>query len=270
MKKKMKKTVAGILAILLLVGINDLNVNANTKSSLSKMPREGTVNEEKILNEMKKEGTNQYKIDNRIQIPNKVFNSDKEVGKLPGVTTEIYVENANDNQVKARTYGEGYVIGRVRTWKTASNGLTRKGSKVGDLASIGSFSLSFVGGIAAMTVSTILSVVGMSASRSDRVKAETYVSYRYTYRDGEGRWSSDPDKSGYWYLGYRTAQRETFKHVMGAKLNKATNKWSTKTKDYNTASKIEKTANFTKNNAWLAEKGRKNVDASFFYNESPW
>jgi len=41
-------------------------------------------------------------------------------------------------------------------------------------------------------------------------------------------------------------------------------------KDYTTASQTEKTADFTKSNTWLAEKGRKNVDDSFFYNESPW
>jgi len=55
MKKKTKKVVAGILTILLLVGANDLSVNADTKSSLSKESRERTVNEEKIVNEMKKE-----------------------------------------------------------------------------------------------------------------------------------------------------------------------------------------------------------------------
>jgi len=42
-------------------------------------------------------------------------------------------------------------------------------------------------------------------------------------------------------------------------------------KNYNTTpAKTEETANYGKSNAWLAEKGRKNVNASFFYNESPW
>lgn len=198
-------------------------------------------------------------------IPNRVFLNERDAGKLPGVTTSVYEENQSDIE-SMRGPGDGYVIGRARSWMTASNGYIRKGYKRGTLSSIGSIFLSFIPGVGT-TVSAILGAVSIVASGSDMVSGETLITYRYKYRDGEGRWSSE---ANIWHLGYRTGQRETYKHVVGGKLNPSTQKWTLTMKNYPTAIKTEKSLNFSKSDQWLAEKGRQNVTTHSIYDECGW
>lgn len=225
-------------------------------------------NDEEILKYMEANDLNNYERKVDIVIPNRVVLNEKELGKLPGITTGFYLEE--NNLITPMSTGEGYVIGRVKSWQTASNGSIRVGYKQGMLSAIASFILSFIPGVASMTVSQVLSAVSITASMSDTVSGETLIDYRYKYRDGEGRWSSDPDQTGYWHLGFRTGQRETFKHVIGGKLNKTTMRWTYSVKNYDAAIRIEQTPNYTQSNAWLAEQGRQYVTAGWQMIETNW
>lgn len=229
-----------------------------------------TYGDEAILNEMRARNLTDFEKNVDLKIPNRIFLSEEEAGRLPGVTTGFYYESIND-LFSPQSVGDGYVIGRARSWKTASGGYIRKGYKKGTFSSIASVALSFVGGIPAMTVSTILGVVGLMASGLDMVSGETLITYRYLYRDGEGRWSSDPNTSKYWFLGYRTGRRETYKHVIGGKLNESTQKWTLEMKNY-TSSPAETVSsnNYSKSDSWLAEQGRQWVTTSRVYDECPW
>lgn len=93
-------------------------------------------------------------------------------------------------------------------------------------------------------------------------------SRRYLYRDGEGRWSSDPNTSGYWHLGYRTGRLETYKHIIGGKVVNGV--WRLSAKNYPNPALVSSTSNYGSTNAWLAEKGRQNVTAGTTYNETSW
>lgn len=214
-----------------------------------------------------------FRIGPNLTIPNVVFDSEAELGRLPGVTTGIYVQQSpiRGSVVSPMTYGKGYVIGRARAWMTASNGWVRKGYTQGTLSAVGAVALAFVPGVAAMTIATILSVVSIVASSSNTVKGETLVTYRYLYRDGEGRWSSDPNASGYWHLGYRTGRLETYKAVTGGRLNPVTKIWTITTKNYNSSpATATNTPNYGQSNSWLAKKGASYVTASVMYSETSW
>lgn len=167
-------------------------------------------------------------------------------------------------------YGDGEVIPRVRQWQTASSGLYRCASQTGAYLSIAAFALGFSGYTAAMTVSQILSALGLlaAAKDSESVTAETYISFRYTYRDGEGRWSTEPNQDEYYFLGYRTGMRETFKHVMGGYLG-TNNRWTTKTKDYSGAIDTEKSPHYNDYD-WILEQGKINVILGQVYDETGW
>lgn len=151
------------------------------------------------------------------------------------------------------------------------SGLYRKGNVAGNYNTVASTAIGFGKGIAATTVGAILSVVGMTVSNAQTVRGETFVSYRYKYRDGKGRWSSDPNKEAYWHLGYRTGQMETYKHVWGSKQHPTTKLWSTYTRDYtSTPAKIDTSLNYKKSNSWLINKAVANVTAGASYIETPW
>ena len=229
-----------------------------------------TTNDDAILQYLDANGLNEYNIgvEPTITIPNRIFDNEEEVGKLPGITTRIYIEPTPE--ITPKTYGEGYVIGRARAWKTASDGYIRKGYKKGTFSSIASTALSFIPGVATMTVSAILSVVGLIASNVDMVSGETLISYRYLYRDGEGRWSTDPNTSAYWYLGHRTGRRETYKHVIGGKLDQSTQLWNFQVKNYPSPIDTEDSLNYNKSDSWLAEQGRQRVAIGDVYVETPW
>lgn len=208
-----------------------------------------------------------------LPVPDVVFDTEAEAGKLPGVTTQIYVRPTaiGGHAVTPAAYGQGYVIGRARSWMTASNGYVRKGYSSGTLSAIGAMLLAFVPGVAAVSVSTILSIVSIVASSSNTVSGETLVSYRYLYRDGEGRWSSDPNTSGYWHLGYRTGRIETYKCVIGGRRNPTTYIWTFSTKNYNTSpATATNSPNYTQSNTWLASKGQSYVTAGTSYIETSW
>lgn len=192
---------------------------------------------------------------------------DDSIEFLPPVITDIF-EPEEEESFSTLAIGRGSVSGKVVVTRSASNGLYEKANVSGNYKSIASVALGFVKGITATTVGTVLSVVGITASATTTVRAKTFVSYRYTYRDGKGRWSSDPNKAGYWHLGYRTGQLETFKHIWGAKQNKTTKKWTTKSYDYKNASKVERSPNYKKSDAWLIKKAVSNVTAKTSYNET--
>lgn len=264
----MKKRLTCItLAILLLCSMTTQAFAAENQNVLSQK----TVNDDIILDIMNEKGLTQYSLEKEpvITIPNRIFLNEEDAGILPGITTDIYVEPKTN--ISPKTYGEGYVIGRARSWMTASDGYIRKGYKKGTFSSVASTVLSFIPGHVTTTVAAILSVVGLAASSNDMVSGETLITYRYKYRDGEGRWSSDPNTSGYWHLGLRTGQRETFKHVIGGKLNKTTQVWTLEMKNYNTTPiKTEKSPNYTQSDSWLAEQGRQRVTVGNVYVETAW
>jgi hypothetical protein len=267
------KVVTRIISIVLTLSIifscSSIVFATSNNNEVIKLP---TDEEEEILNCMENSAVKNHKDDVGLAIPSRVFNNEEDAGKLPGKLLGIYVEDTN-NKISTSTYfpGVGSVVGRVRAWTTASNGYMRTGYKKGTLSAIGSLALAFVPGVGAMVVSAILGAVSLAASDSDVVSGETLITYRYKYRDGEGRWTSDPNKSGYWHLGYRTGQRETFKHVIGGKYDKKTKLWTFKLKNYNkTAAKTEKSQNYKKSDSWLAEQGRKSVLTGNVYVETPW
>jgi hypothetical protein len=211
-----------------------------------------------------------------LAIPSKIVDSEEEMSKLPGVTVSISKEypalpSTVSGEVSPAAIGVGSVIGRARQWQTASNGYIRKGYQKGTFSSVAGVMLAFVPGVAGITVSTALSVNGIVAAATNTVSGETLVSYRYTYRDGEGRWSSDPNTSGYWHLGYRTGKRETFRHVTSGKLDPKTQTWTLRVKNYTaTAAKTEKSTNFAQSDSWLASRGQSYVTSGASYVETPW
>lgn len=261
-----KRIICAVLALVLIFSMNTQVLAAQNDQILSQK----TTNDDAILNYLDANGLNEYSIvaEPIIKIPNTIFENEEEVGKLPGITTRIYIQPTSE--ITPKTYGEGYVIGRARVWMTASEGYIRKGYKAGTFSSIASTALSFIPGVATMTVAAILSVVGLVASNIDMVSGETLISYRYFYRDGEGRWSTDPNTSAYWYLGHRSGRRETYKHVIGGILNQSTQLWNLQVENYPTPIDTEETVNYRQSESWLAEQGRKRVTNGEVYIETPW
>ncbi len=197
-------------------------------------------------------------------IPRVIYDDLDEMGTLPPVTLDYYYGPS------PFAYGEGEIIPRVREWQTASSGLYKCESQTGLYLSIASVALGFTGLAPAMTVAQILSTVGLGISIKDSqsVTAETYISYRYTYRDGEGRWSTEPNQDEYYFLGYRTGKRETFKHVMGGYLE-SNNRWRTKTKDYPGAIDVEESPHYDDYD-WILQQGKINVILGQVYDETGW
>lgn len=192
-------------------------------------------------------------------VPAIIYDDPKEVGLLPPITTGIYY--GTPNIITPFTVGVGEVIPRVREWQTASNGMYHCDYKEGTYLGIAAMLLSFTGLPYTMTVSAILSATGVAvdvAKAAKSVSAETSVSYRYTYRDGEGRWSSDPNQDQYYLLGYRTGKVETFQHVTSGVLDAKTQKWTFTTKNYPDPIKVEKTQHFDDYD-WILEQGRCNI-----------
>ena len=197
-------------------------------------------------------------------IPRVIYDDLDEMGTLPPITIDYYYG------LSPFGYGDGEVIPRVRQWQTASSGLYRCASQTGNYLAIAAVALGFAGVAPAMTVSQILSALSLLAAAKDSqsVTAETYISYRYTYRDGEGRWSTEPNQDEYYFLGYRTGMRETFKHIMGGYLG-SNNRWTTKTKDYPGAVDTEKSPHYDDYD-WILQQGKINVILGQVYDETGW
>ena len=177
-------------------------------------------------------------------IPDIVYTDNSKMGTLPPITLG-YFYNA-DERIATHAYGEGDVVTRVREWQTASNGLRQTDIASGTYLNIASILLSFSGYAPAMAVSTIFSLLGLGISDTEYVKAQTFVSYRYTYRDGEARWSTDPNQNSYYHPAVRTGQSETFKHIFGSILNEKTQKWTTYRKDYPTPVSVDRSDHYNK------------------------
>lgn len=176
-----------------------LTIEINSGFSLVAFGLETTRGADVLLNEMLIRGEPYIEKDLDMEIPNKTYENEEDAGVLPEITTGLFYQSIDDIIIP-RTVGVGYVIGRVRTSKTASDGYIRKGYKKGTFSSIASVALSFIDGYPWMLISQILSVVGVVASDMDMVSGETLITYRYMYRDGEGRWSSDPNTEKSWRL----------------------------------------------------------------------
>lgn len=205
---------------------------------------------------------------NLVDIPNVVVDSADELSLLPGLTTEVWVEPTSRSTYGPTAWGVGHVLGRVRAWNTASSGWQRTGYRSGTYTAVAGVVPAFVPGITALSAGTILSLVSLGAQSKETVSGETLVTRRYLYRDGEGRWSSDPNTSGYWHLGYRTGRLETYKHIIGGKVVNGV--WRLSAKNYPNPALVSSTSNYGSTNAWLAEKGRQNVTAGTTYNETSW
>ena len=178
--------------------------------------------------------------------------------KTPGIVIqEIYpVESMS---VQPFAYGDGYPVARIVTSISHSNGLSETGYKSGTFSSVASLLLSFVPGIPAMTVSQILSSVGLIAGSNDQIVAKTFTSQRYTYRDGQARWSSDPNSDSYYAMYFRTGKVETFRHIYGAVWDETTNSYKTKSYDYPSPSLVETTANYNQSDSWLMNQTVQNA-----------
>lgn len=177
-------------------------------------------------------------------------------------TPEIVIQKiypVESMSVQPFAYGEGSPVARIVTSISHSNGLSATGYKSGTFSSIASLLLSFVPGIPAMKVSQILSSVGLIASGNDQVIAQTFTSQRYTYRDGQARWSSDPNSDSYYAMYFRTGKVETFRHIYGAVWDETTNSYKTSSYDYTAPSLVETTTNYNQSDSWLMNQTVQNA-----------
>jgi len=167
------------------------------------------------------------------------------------------------------TFGVGTVNGRVRTWMSAS-GVTCPGNKVGNFLSIASALVGFGTGLGSVAVSTAFGLTGLAVSNSSTVRVTACTAERYTWRDGEGHWSSDPNTAGYWHLGYRTGKAETYRIVTTYTQNPTTLLWTGKTYNYPTPSRVQTSPNYGSSTSWLINKAVDNVTAGTSYIETAW
>lgn len=199
-------------------------------------------------------------------IPHTVYQNESDMGFLPPITREYYYGPTMG--MNPLDIGVGVVVPRVRTWEEASDGLFQTDESLGSLASTAGTFLGFSSHTAAMTVGSILSAVGLVVDNVETpVQAKTYVSYLDTYRDGEGRWSSDPNTDDYYFLGVRTGQRLVYKHIWAAK--QVGNRWVSESKDYPNPVRTLTSTHFNDLD-WILEQGRQNVELGKVYDEIPW
>ncbi len=227
-------------------------------------------NEEDSIIDLQQQGLQKTIIPHKeIITPRKVISSEEQAIVLPEVTTGI-ISKENISGFSTNSYGVGYPIGRLRLTESSSNGIIQQSSKVGAYVSIAGIALSFASGIPAMTVGTILSAVGLVASGNTEVKSITYISYKYYYKNGEARWSSDPNSDKYFHLTYKVGKRDTYKHILGAKKN-SSGLWTTSTKDYLSApAKSQPSTHYGYNASWLISQAETRLLAGDQYIEYGW
>lgn len=166
----------------------------------------------------------------------------------------------------SKAYGTYPIYTRVRVVQRSSNGLIERDSKLGTYASIASIALSFAGYAPAMTVGTILSVVGLFAGSSTYVQGKTYTSYVEYVKNGEAKWSDDPAYSTWVASG----KRDHYKHVLGGKQND-NGQWTTSTKDYlSSPVSVDIGSFFNNSDSWFKTQAEQRIQSGLFLDDLPW
>lgn len=165
-----------------------------------------------------------------------------------------------------RSFGTYPISTRVTIQSSSSNGILEQDSQVGNYASIASLGLSFSGIAPLMTVSTILSVVGLVASQNTYVEAKTFISYQQFRKQAEARWA---DESVYTACAV-SGLRNYYKHVLGATEN-AQGKWTTKSRDYlDTPCKVIKGSFYNNTDTWFKQQASERLQSGSMLLDIPW
>lgn len=283
MLRNVKCIIAFVLCIALFVGFGvpfAVSVDFSENSELSEIVADQgfvAIEEELELTGdaitgvyIDNEGLTQVSLDyEEIEIPLTVFDNEETAGRTePIITGYVYeVPVAQKGKTPStNSYGVGTPMSRITTWMNASNGIIEKGNALGIFSSVASIPLAFVPGIPAMIVSAVLGGVGLVTSSSQAVQAKTFVSYRYLYRDGEAKFSSD----AYYSVYVRTGRRETYQHLLGAREDPTTLRWTTYTYDYQTPSLIENSPHYLSSNAWLLNDAKERLLTQLPNYETVW
>lgn len=185
--------------------------------------------------------------------------------KVIYVSDETLFYPIKEEQIN-RLAGQYPIYTRVSVDQSSSNGLIERASKFGTYISIASFALGFIKGVPGMTVSTILSIVGLAVSSSTYVQAKTYTSYVQFLKKGEARWSDSPSYYTYVYSG----KRNHYKHVLGGNKN-SLGQWTTYTEDFlDSPCKVDKGNFYDNSNSWFKEQAHQGLLTGYILDDMPW
>ncbi len=181
-------------------------------------------------------------------------------------TSEEAVFYPDPNEIRPLTIGTYPIYTRLRTIQGSSNGIIECDSEIGNYASIASIALSFFGSVPAMTVSTILSVVGLIASQNTYAQAKTFKSYVTYQKQGEARWADETNYLPWVFSG----KRDWYKHVLGATRN-SSGIWTTKSTDYlSSPAATDIGMKYNNSEAWFLEEARQRCVAQLILDDLPW
>lgn len=182
-------------------------------------------------------------------------------------TSEETVYWPDSKQLSTKASGEYPIYTRVKTTQSSSNGTIQQSSKTGLFASIASTVLSFkLTGVAGMTVSAILSAVGVAASEEQYVQTRTFISYIDYEKHGQARWSNESTYSTWVVSG----KRNYFKHVQGGTQNSSGN-WELYVKNY-TSSPAKTLTGVYYNNAdsWFKDQSYQRIQTGQILFDTPY
>lgn len=172
-----------------------------------------------------------------IQVERRIVDDESDLGETDRVLTGYIYEKkekkenkGSGSDISPMEWGSGGPVAKIFLYKSASNGLLRRGSKIGSYISIATTILPFLK-TWSMSVQAIFASTGMAVSAGTYSQGETYTSQLYYYKDGRVRAASDPDSEAYYYTAIVTGRSETFRHVMSATQDPTTLRWSTKWAD---------------------------------------
>lgn len=181
-------------------------------------------------------------------------------------TSEESVFYPDPSEAMPLTYGTYPIYTRVIIRQSSSNGIIECDSAIGTYASIAAIALSFFGGVPAMTVSTILSVVGLVAGTNTYTQAKTFKSYVSYQKQGEARWADESYYTPWVFSG----KRDYYKHVLGATRN-SSGLWTTKSKDYlDSPQKTDIGFKYNNSDSWFREEARQRCLTQMILDDLPW
>lgn len=112
-----------------------------------------------------------------VQVERKIVDDESDIGETDRVLTGyIYEKEGSDSDITPMEWGSGGPVAKIFTYISASDGLVRKGSKVGEYVSIATTILPFVR-TWSISVQAIFALTGMTASAETYSQAETYTIY---------------------------------------------------------------------------------------------
>lgn len=162
--------------------------------------------------------------------------------------------------------GQYPISTRVRTIQSSSSGIKERDSAIGTFSSIASIALSFVNFPGSMTVATIFSVVGLTASASTYSQAKTFTSYVQYQKQAEAKWADDSSYSPWVFSG----KRNYYKHVLAGTQN-SSGQWTTKSHDYLSDPAYTAIGSYyNKSDSWFKEEARKRIQNGLILTDLPW